>query len=79
MSSHFGDRLCKAVKAKSTPLIVGLDPVYGRLPEEIRAVLGIEQVVRMPMLPGSRSLNLSNSAAIVVYEAWRQHGFKGAI
>ena len=36
MASHFGDRLCKAVKSKSTPLIVGLDPVYNRLPESIR-------------------------------------------
>ena len=36
MSSHFGDRLCAAVKAKGTPLVVGLDPVYNRLPEAIR-------------------------------------------
>jgi tRNA (cytidine/uridine-2'-O-)-methyltransferase len=34
--------------------------------------------VRIPMLAGRRSLNLSNAAAIVVYEAWRQHGFAGA-
>ncbi len=33
---HFGDRLCEAVKSKNTPLIVGLDPVYNRLPEAIR-------------------------------------------
>lgn len=33
---HFGDRLCEAVKSKNTPLIVGLDPVYGRLPAAIR-------------------------------------------
>lgn len=49
------------------------------LPEDIRQRLGTEQVLRMPMLPDSRSLNLSNTAAIVVYEAWRQVGFKGAI
>lgn len=36
MSSHFGDRLCQAVKSKNTPLIVGLDPVYSRLPAAIR-------------------------------------------
>ncbi|MET0476221.1 MAG: tRNA (cytidine(34)-2'-O)-methyltransferase [Mycobacterium sp.] len=35
--------------------------------------------VRIPMLAGRRSLNLSNAAAIAVYEAWRQHGFRGAI
>ena len=32
--------------------------------------------VRIPMLAGRRSLNLSNAAAIAVYEAWRQHGFR---
>jgi orotidine-5'-phosphate decarboxylase len=36
MSSHFADRLCDAVRTKRTPLIVGLDPVYNRLPEVIR-------------------------------------------
>ena len=36
MSNHFADRLCEAVKAKRTSLIVGLDPVYGRLPGAIR-------------------------------------------
>jgi tRNA (cytidine/uridine-2'-O-)-methyltransferase len=34
--------------------------------------------VRIPMLAGRRSLNLSNAAAVAVYEAWRQHGFNGA-
>ena len=35
------------------------------------------QRIRLPMLPQSRSLNLSNSVAVVVYEAWRQNGFAG--
>jgi tRNA (cytidine/uridine-2'-O-)-methyltransferase len=35
--------------------------------------------VRIPMLAGRRSLNLSNAAAIAVYEAWRQHGYGGAV
>src|SRR4051795_2856336 len=35
--------------------------------------------VRIPMLDGRRSLNLSNAAAVAVYEAWRQHGFDGAV
>jgi tRNA (cytidine/uridine-2'-O-)-methyltransferase len=35
--------------------------------------------VRIPMLAGRRSLNLSNAAAIAAYEAWRQQGFAGAI
>lgn len=33
--------------------------------------------VRIPMIPGRRSLNLSNAAAVAAYEAWRQHGFAG--
>ena len=44
-------------------------------------VLGHPRVtdrLRIPMLGGRRSLNLSNSAAVVTYEAWRQHGFAGA-
>ena len=36
LSNHFGDRLCDAVKSKNTPLVVGLDPAYSRLPEAIR-------------------------------------------
>ncbi|MBP2453809.1 tRNA (cytidine(34)-2'-O)-methyltransferase [Mycolicibacterium lutetiense] len=35
--------------------------------------------VRIPMLPGRRSLNLSNAAAVAAYEAWRQHGFAGGV
>ena len=34
--------------------------------------------LRIPMVPGRRSLNLSNSAAVATYEAWRQQGFPGA-
>jgi tRNA (cytidine/uridine-2'-O-)-methyltransferase len=39
----------------------------------------ITRQVRIPMLAGRRSLNLSNAAAIAVYEAWRQHGYSGAV
>ena len=45
------------------------------LPTEIRDSLPADQLVRLPMLANSRSLNLSNSVAIAVYEAWRQQGF----
>jgi orotidine-5'-phosphate decarboxylase len=37
VANHFADRLADAVKQKNTPLVVGLDPVYGRLPQSIRA------------------------------------------
>lgn len=46
------------------------------LPEDIRHELGEKALLRIPMLPDSRSLNLSNSAAVLVYEAWRQLGFQ---
>jgi tRNA (cytidine/uridine-2'-O-)-methyltransferase len=46
------------------------------LPHDILASLGQEYIIRIPMLPGSRSLNLSNAVAIIVYEAWRQLGFE---
>ncbi|SDT03717.1 tRNA (cytidine/uridine-2'-O-)-methyltransferase [Halopseudomonas xinjiangensis] len=47
------------------------------LPVEVRESLPAEQVLRIPMRPDSRSLNLSNSAAILIFEAWRQHDFTG--
>jgi tRNA (cytidine/uridine-2'-O-)-methyltransferase len=41
------------------------------------ATIPCDGLVRLPMRPGSRSLNLSNAVAIAVYEAWRQRGFEG--
>jgi len=49
------------------------------LPADLLASLAPEQRLRLPMLPQNRSLNLSNSVAVAVYEAWRQLGFTGAI
>lgn len=45
------------------------------LPEDIREEIGAQRLLRIPMQPASRSLNLANAAAVVVYEAWRQQGF----
>jgi tRNA (cytidine/uridine-2'-O-)-methyltransferase len=45
------------------------------LPMSFLDTLPLEQKLRIPMVQNSRSLNLSNSAAIVIYEAWRQMGF----
>ena len=45
------------------------------LPQALLDRLGRERVIRLPMVSQSRSLNLSNSVAVLVYEAWRQHGF----
>lgn len=49
------------------------------LPAEVREALPPERRLRVPMRPESRSLNLSNTAALVVYEAWRQLGFDDAL
>ncbi len=47
------------------------------LPAALLEHFPTEQRVRLPMRPGNRSMNLSNTVAIVVFEAWRQMGFEG--
>jgi tRNA (cytidine/uridine-2'-O-)-methyltransferase len=49
------------------------------LPADVRAALPTDRVLRLPMLAASRSLNLSNTVAVIVYEAWRQQGFSSAL
>ncbi|MGH8242267.1 MAG: tRNA (cytidine(34)-2'-O)-methyltransferase [Steroidobacteraceae bacterium] len=55
--------------------------LYGRetsgLPPETLASWPRERLIRLPMRPGNRSLNLSNAVAVVVFEAWRQLSFAG--
>lgn len=48
------------------------------LPVALRNDFPAEQRLRLPMIEGQRSLNLSNAVAVVVFEAWRQNGFKPA-
>lgn len=48
------------------------------LPEVVLDSLPPAHVLRLPMQPGNRSLNLSNAVAVSVFEAWRQLGFAGA-
>ena len=57
-------------------LMFGPEPTG--LSDDVLADPHVSDRLRIPMLPGRRSLNLSNSAAIAAYEAWRQHGFAGA-
>ena len=52
-----------------------MGPETRGLPRELLESLPPEQVLRLPMQAGSRSLNLSNAAAVIFYEAWRQLGF----
>jgi tRNA (cytidine/uridine-2'-O-)-methyltransferase len=47
------------------------------LPQPLLDSLPVDRRVRLPMRAGQRSLNLSNSVAVLLYEAWRQHDFAG--
>ena len=48
------------------------------LPESILKEFRLEARLRLPMIPGNRSVNLSNAVAVALFEAWRQLGFRGA-
>jgi tRNA (cytidine/uridine-2'-O-)-methyltransferase len=55
--------------------------LFGRettgLPRGLLADWPVDRLIRLPMVPGNRSLNLSNAVAVVVFEAWRQLHFAG--
>ena len=57
-------------------IILGSESVG--LSSHVMGNLNAENLVTIPMVPGNRSLNISNAAAIIVYEMWRQIGFAGA-
>jgi tRNA (cytidine/uridine-2'-O-)-methyltransferase len=48
------------------------------LPADVLASFDPAARLRLPMIPGNRSVNLSNTVAVVVFEAWRQNGFQGS-
>ncbi|MHB8353602.1 MAG: tRNA (cytidine(34)-2'-O)-methyltransferase [Burkholderiales bacterium] len=56
-----------------------LGPETRGLPAEIPAEFEEERLLRLPMVTGSRSLNLGNATAVMVFEAWRQQGFVAAV
>ncbi|MBK0098781.1 tRNA (uridine(34)/cytosine(34)/5-carboxymethylaminomethyluridine(34)-2'-O)-methyltransferase TrmL [Erwinia sp. S63] len=62
---------------KGDYLIFG--PESRGLPAEILNALPAEQKIRIPMMAESRSMNLSNAVSVVVYEAWRQLDYAGAL
>ena len=73
--SKFHQRRYSDAKFKAGDVFVFGSETRG-LPESIRlSVDGLNQLT-IPMLPGNRSLNLSNAVAVAVYEAWRQNRFK---
>lgn len=61
---------------KGDALIFG--PETRGLPDDFIQSLPVEHRVRIPMLPDSRSMNLSNAVSVFVYESWRQFGYEGA-
>jgi tRNA (cytidine/uridine-2'-O-)-methyltransferase len=62
--------------AKDDVFVFGAET--GGLPESVIQDFERENLLRLPMLAGNRSLNLSNAVAVVVFEAWRQLGFPGS-
>ena len=62
---------------KNDALLFG--PETRGLPEEVLSTFAGNHVLRIPMIEGSRSLNLSNTVAVVLYEAWRQNQFAGSV
>jgi tRNA (cytidine/uridine-2'-O-)-methyltransferase len=75
LSTHGTTQYDQAEFAEGDALLLG--PETRGLPKEVLDSLPAEQVLRLPMREGSRSLNLSNTAAVIVYVAWRQLGFSG--
>ncbi len=88
-AADFKDRRLFAVSTKGTQrydlvnYAVGDAFVFGPesrgLPAEILERVVTQQCIRVPMVPGNRSLNLSNAVAVVMYEAWRQVGFRRGV
>jgi tRNA (cytidine/uridine-2'-O-)-methyltransferase len=86
---HFKDRRLFAVSTKGTQRYDLVDYAAGDvfvfgpesrgLPVEILGSVAEQQCLRVPMVRGNRSLNLSNTVAVVIYEAWRQVGFGTSI
>ncbi len=75
-TAHASRSYAEVVYKAGDVLMFGSEP-SGLAPEVLRDSHVTDQL-RIPMLPGRRSLNLANSAAIAVYEAWRQHNFAGS-
>ena len=77
LSTRSATRFDKASFRSGDAFLFG--PETRGLPAGILNATPEAQQLRLPMRPGSRSLNLSNAVAAVVYEAWRQLGFEGGL
>ena len=77
LSTRGGQRYDQPRYLPGDALLFG--PETRGLPDDVLQGLPPEQRLRLPMRPHNRSLNLSNSVAVVVFEAWRQCGFAGGV
>ncbi|MBN4054749.1 tRNA (uridine(34)/cytosine(34)/5-carboxymethylaminomethyluridine(34)-2'-O)-methyltransferase TrmL [Nitrospira defluvii] len=75
--SKFGRNDYNQVNYKSGDALLFGSETEG-LPLALRDRLLEEQLLRIPMIPGNRSLNLSNAVAVILYEAWRQNRYRGS-
>jgi tRNA (cytidine/uridine-2'-O-)-methyltransferase len=75
-TTRAGPRLDRVAFRHDDVLVFG--PETAGLTDEILAGFEAGHRVRLPMVPGNRSVNLSNAVAVAVFEAWRQAGFPGA-
>lgn len=75
MTTHGSSSFTKVAFAAGDYFVFGAET--RGLAKELRESFPESQRIRLPMRPDNRSLNLSNTVAIVVYEAWRQHNFAG--
>lgn len=71
-----GDTRFDAVRYRPGDAFV-FGPESRGLPQEMLAGALPGRCIRLPMVPGNRSLNLSNAVAVMVFEAWRQNGYAG--
>ena len=76
LTTH-GTRAVQAMEFQAGDWLVFGSETRGLAPE-LRERFPPAQRLRLPMVPGQRSLNLSNAVAVTVFEAWRQQGFAGA-
>lgn len=70
-------RFTEVAYRENDVLLFGTEPTG--LPAQVLADPHVTDRLRIPMVPGRRSMNLSNAAAVTVYEAWRQLGFPGGV
>jgi tRNA (cytidine/uridine-2'-O-)-methyltransferase len=77
LTTHARRRYSEVVFAPGDWFVFGCET--RGLDRSLRESFGVQRQLRLPMRPGNRSMNLSNAVAVVVYEAWRQTGFRDGV